>query len=218
MKDAKNGYGILAPKLPRVLDIEDIDGYTIESEDICRLKKFCDCTIENAAAEKVTFEQVVFSGVIFSQVSLASAELTDVRFENCDLSNADLSRAVIYRTEFINCKLMGINLGEATLRDVVFDACNGSYSNFKLSDCKQLCFRGCVLQNADFMEARFAKVYLERCNMRQAQLCGVKLKGMDLSDCDIEGIGIRLEDLNGVKVSALQAVELSKLLGIIIKE
>lgn len=43
------------------------------------------------------------------------------------------------------------------------------------------------------------------------------LKGIDFSTCNIDGIVVDREDLKGVIVNQFQAVELSKLLGIIIK-
>ena len=37
------------------------------------------------------------------------------------------------------------------------------------------------------------------------------------SSCEIQGIGVNIKDLKGLKVNDIQALELSKILGIIIK-
>ncbi len=49
-------------------------------------------------------------------------------------------------------------------------------------------------------------------------MSGTKLKGVDLSSCDIEGIGVRIENLSGAVVSPLQAVSLSRLIGVVVKQ
>ena len=43
------------------------------------------------------------------------------------------------------------------------------------------------------------------------------LRGIDVSTCNIDGIVVDKEDLKGIIVNQFQAVELSKLLGIIVK-
>jgi uncharacterized protein YjbI with pentapeptide repeats len=55
-------------------------------------------------------------------------------------------------------------------------------------------------------------------NFEESQMSGVTLKGIDMSDCQIQSIGVRAEDLEGLVVSPLQAVDLSKLLGLVIKK
>lgn len=47
-------------------------------------------------------------------------------------------------------------------------------------------------------------------------MSGTSLSGIDLSDSNVEGIGIQLEDLRGTIVSPIQAVDFSKLLGLVI--
>jgi len=54
--------------------------------------------------------------------------------------------------------------------------------------------------------------------MKQIQLSGVKLNSVDFSTCDIEGIGARVEDLQGAIISNVQAIEFAGLLGLKIKD
>ena len=49
------------------------------------------------------------------------------------------------------------------------------------------------------------------------EFSGTNLKGIDLTSCEIDGIGARIEDLNGVIVSPEQAISLSGLMGIVVK-
>lgn len=40
------------------------------------------------------------------------------------------------------------------------------------------------------------------------------LRGVDFSTCDIEGINVGVKEIQGMKVSTAQAVELIRLLGV----
>ena len=51
----------------------------------------------------------------------------------------------------------------------------------------------------------------------RAQFVKTPLKNIDLSTSNIEGILIKIQDLKGLIVNDIQAIQLSKLLGIIIK-
>ncbi len=51
----------------------------------------------------------------------------------------------------------------------------------------------------------------------QADLTGAKLRGTDFRGADIEGITVRAEDLRGAVVTPAQAIELARLLGIVIR-
>ena len=51
----------------------------------------------------------------------------------------------------------------------------------------------------------------------RADLTGAKLKGADLRGADIEGITARAEDVRGAIVTPAQAMELARLLGLVIR-
>lgn len=67
-------------------------------------------------------------------------------------------------------------------------------------------------------ESKFSKIGFSNIDMKRIQMVGVELKGMDLRTCNMEGIGVRIEDLNGAIVSNMQVIELAGLLGVVIKE
>ena len=54
-------------------------------------------------------------------------------------------------------------------------------------------------------------------NLQQVEFSGTTLKGIDLTSSEIDGMGARIEDLNGVIVSTDQAASLSRLMGVIVK-
>ena len=53
--------------------------------------------------------------------------------------------------------------------------------------------------------------------MSQTQFSNTHLTGIDLSSCDIEGIAVSLNDVKGLVITQMQALNLLYLLGIKIK-
>jgi uncharacterized protein YjbI with pentapeptide repeats len=206
------------PKLIRGTENNNIKVSIIEDYSSFRDGCISDCKIEKQAASHVCFEGIAFKSVEFKNVVLNSLELTDVRFENCDLSNVDFYGAIIHRTEFVNCKLMGIKLSYATLQNICIQSCNGSFALMSCTQMKRVIFEESIFENSNFQDSRFIKVQFIRCNFKLSQMSGTSLLGIDLSDSNVEGLGIQLEDLRGAKVSPMQAVDFSKLLGLVVKE
>jgi uncharacterized protein YjbI with pentapeptide repeats len=218
MKKAKKSVKILSPRIYEdALTIESIEGFFEDEDQIC-MKLISNCIIEDQSAEKVNFKQVIFRDVTFKNISFSRADIEDVRFENCDLSNVDLSGSLMHRVEFIDCKVLGSNLSEASLQNVVMNKCNARYVNLVFSRCKKFRIEESELSFADFRWSEFTDANFVNTNLQESQLAGTKLEGVDLSMCDIEGICVTPEDIRGAIVSSLQAISLSKLLGIVIKE
>ena len=55
------------------------------------------------------------------------------------------------------------------------------------------------------------------CELYRTQIFRTNLKGIDFSTCNIEGFVVDKDNLKGMVVNQFQAVELSKLLGIVVK-
>ena len=217
MKANKKEYKVVSPKIPDGLDEICLSDNSIKDEDSFSMSIVSDCIIDNQMAKQIRCRHMIFNKVTFVEVSFEGIDLTDVRFENCDLSNVDLSGAVIHRTEFVNCKILGINLSESSLQNVMFDNCVGGYASFMFSHLKQVSFKYCILNNADFQDSKFDKVAFCTSNLQEASMAGTKLGGIDFSDCEIEGLRVKIEDVYGVVVSPMQAVYFSKLLGLIVR-
>jgi uncharacterized protein YjbI with pentapeptide repeats len=75
----------------------------------------------------------------------------------------------------------------------------------------------CSLVSGDFFQATPQKLEFTECNIDQALLSGVKLKGMDLSDCNFDSLHVDIEDLDGCIISDAQAASFVGLLGLIVK-
>jgi uncharacterized protein YjbI with pentapeptide repeats len=217
MEYKKENLKILTPNIPKDLEVLYLSDITIQREDDFTSGIVNNCVIENQDADHVAFKQVVFKNVTFKAGAFRGIDLTDVRFENCDLSNVDLSEAAMQRVEFINCKLVGTNISEATLRNVLFEDCNGRYSIFCFSDYKQVNFSRTLLSNADFHESFFLKVGFFNCTLHQTRMSGTKLKGIDLSSCELEDLDVTVPDLKGCIVAPAQVLGFANILELVVR-
>ena len=71
--------------------------------------------------------------------------------------------------------------------------------------------------NSSISEAKLKNTIFNKIDFTNSQIFNTNLNKIDFSNCNIEGIIIGREDLKGMIVNEFQALELSKLLGIIIK-
>lgn len=195
-------------------------------ETVSQAPAFCDddirsdCRLEHCTlageARRVSLTRAVLRGVRL-QAALPAAELEDVVFDGCDLSGADFSDAILLRTAFRNCRLTGANFGGAALRDVTFEACAAEYVNFRFTRWERAACSGCRCAKADFSESAFSDVRFARTDLRQAQMSGTSLAGMDLTNCNVDGLGARPQDLRGVLFTPEQAVTAAGIIGVRIR-
>lgn len=148
------------------------------------------------------------------------ASFTDVIFENCDLSNARFYEGYFQRVQFIGCKMVGMDAVDARLRNVAFDGSILRMLNLSGAKLTGVCFSECDLsESALRMLQEMKRVSFDRCDMTRAELAGTRLKGIDLTSCRLEGIQLTgTPELRGAYVSSEQAIQLSALLGVILKD
>ena len=218
--------GILSVKRENIIERPHIAGSinqtadieAIGDDDIFSQMIVCERRFEAVKAARVTFQQMRFKNVVFTKSDLSAADIEDVIFENCDLSNLLLTGAVIRRTEFLSCKLLGADFSNASFKNVRFCTCAAKYISFRFAVLDRVMFDECGLGLADFVEAHFSSTKFQKADLRQAQMSGVPLDGIDLSSCDIDGLGARAEDLRGAVFSFEQAIVAAKIIGIVIKD
>lgn len=218
MSTSQKTIKIAKPQLLRGIEDRSINELRLEDESVIENIYITDCEVEVSEASSVNFEGVVFSRVDFNGVKLESLELTDVRFENCDLSNADFSGAIIHRTEFVNCKLIGLKLNDSSLQNVHIENSNGKFVLMNYGEMKNVVITDSIFENSSFQYCKLNKVSFRRCDFKLSQMSGTSLNGMDIGDCEFEGVNLSIDDIKGAIVSPMQAVDFSKLIGLIIKE
>jgi uncharacterized protein YjbI with pentapeptide repeats len=160
---------------------------------------------------------LVFDSVSFANCEIGSINLIDTRFIGCDLSNAMLRRFHATRVDLLDCKLIGMNAFACRWDDVLMDHCDARFAQLGEGRLRRCELRASQLREAGLVRVTFEATKLVDVVLRQADLAETRLAGVDLSACDIEGITLRVEDLRGAIVSAPQAMELSRLLEVVIK-
>jgi uncharacterized protein YjbI with pentapeptide repeats len=154
--------------------------------------------------------------VSFSSAVLRSAEWMDVRFVKCDFSNADLRGLRARRVEFFACRLTGANLCESHWEDVLVEGCESRYAQWADGSLLHCEFVDSRLEETDFRNVNLEANVFRSSNLTKADLTAAQLRGVDLRSTVIDGILVRPEDVRGAHVSAPQAMDLARLLGLII--
>lgn len=217
MRDLKK---IQKPKINANLEIID------NVEELLQLieddEKICDKLIENIDIptideSRVSFDSCVFRNVNFENCTFRYIDLMDITFEKCDLSNIDFSEGSIFRTEFVNCKMIGSKIEDAHLKDCLFKNILGDYSSFAFSKLNKVSFESSSFASSIFMEVKNKYMNFDDCNFKKSVFTKTYLEDVNLSNCEIDGIEIGIPELYKVKVNASQGLELVKLIGLIVE-
>ena len=158
----------------------------------------------------------VFERVVLSQSTVQSVLLRDVRLVKCDLSNAVLRGFEARRVEFIECRLLGMKLNDCRWQDVLVENCDARYAQFNGGAVRSCEFKGTRLDEADFRGVNLEGTTFIDASLRRADLSGARMNSTNLRGADIEGLVVRAEDLKGALVTAPQAMDLARLLGLVI--
>ncbi|MEG1407199.1 MAG: pentapeptide repeat-containing protein [Ruthenibacterium sp.] len=164
-----------------------------------------------------------YKGCTFRQCRFTGAEMTDIFFQNvifdtCDFSGVHAVSASLQKCVFTHCRISGANFSNAGISDVRFVDCHAEDMAFAEALLKNVQFTDCRLSGAVFSDLRPRSVFaFENCALRRAEFLHTTLKGQNLTSCDIDGLALEGPELRGAVVTALQACELAKLLGVIIQ-
>ena len=179
-----------------------------------------DALLEYEDMSYLSFSGCKFENCRFSESSFEKTSFTDCIFKGCDFSNCGGTDCYICRCEILSSKLIGANFSNSVFKEVLFRSCICTYAVFDGSSVRNVCTEGC-----DFSSAELSCCTLKGFAPSDSRFIGASffktmLKGTDFSDCQLEGIKISegFPELKGAVVSPSQALELSALLGIKIKD
>lgn len=182
--------------------------------------KISEIVVEEENYERIGARRTVFENCRFLACDMERCEFSDVIFRRCDFSNTNFRRGYFKRCLFENCKGVGVKMMECLISHVRFSGCMFSYANLDGSKLEYLeaaesSFRAAGISDCFCREVRWEHVELSEVNFFKTSL-----RKMNFTTCEIGGILISDDnsELDGAEVNLFQAVELSKRLGIIIKE
>ena len=206
------------PDLPA--DIEDLR--VITADDFAGGEPIEESVITNAdfTGRRIAGLQVwtsILEGVSLANCAMPSAQWRDVRFMRCDLSNAKLRGLRANRVEFVDCRLTGMEAVECVWEDVLVENCDGKYLQLRDGRAHMCEFRTSDLAEADLSGTSFDGTVFSQVRLNQADLRHSKLRNTDLRGAVIDEITVEAEDVRGAIVSPPQAMDLARLLGLIIR-
>ena len=178
--------------------------------------KFQDETLQ-ASASLLEFEQCFFENMSLTGSELYKTSFTDVMFKGCDLSNTCLRENLFHRVSFMDCKGIGADFSEAYMTNTSFQDCRFRYANLFRTTLKKVVFKNIKMPNGAMGEMKLKDVEFSDCDFTESEFFRTSLDGIDLTTCNISGIHIGIQDLQGLIVSQSQAVDLSRLMGLKIK-
>lgn len=156
--------------------------------------KISEIVVEEENYERIGARRTVFENCRFLACDMERCEFSDVIFRRCDFSNTNFRRGYFKRCLFENCKGVGVKMTECLISHVRFSGCMFSYANLD----------GSKLEYLEAAESSFRAAGISDCFCRE-----VRWEHVELSEVNFFKTSLR---------KMIQAVELSKRLGIIIKE
>lgn len=199
-------------------DLEEIAQQAADDQQDVVGQRFVDMTLGSVDGTCLEFSGCVFERCIFSQNDVKRQSFVDCIFDHCDLSNMRFERAAFQRVRFQNCRMTGISFGDVVWMNVETKDCHMDYASFSDTKLDRVRLAGCRLRECQFNKVTLSHVTFERLDLTRAQWSFSKLNGMDMRSCEIDGWQVDVGDLRGMRVTAVQAMELSRLLGIVIED
>lgn len=215
---------IKAPRLPKSLPLaEDMGAIWQEAA-------YQDGLISHYHFQNIDIAGYDFTGMRFDTVILENCRLlgamldktsfTDVVFDRCDVSNSSLNESYFNRSLWQSCKYLGANFWQSHLSQITITDCNLQYANFDETIWQDAALAGSDCSQAVFSMCRFKGLTFRDCRFIGTNFFQTALRGIDFEPNILEGIIVSddAHELQGAIVSALQAAELAKLLGLVVKD
>ena len=207
----------LPEKLEKVFNVDFISNLE-KFEDIANLYfeniTFCDINIT------FYFENIYFLKCKFFNIDFSRCNYNNIKFQNCIFENCTFENTIFNQVLIDNCNLKNNNFEGASFNNFIVSNSVIKYNNFILSKFN---YAKIIFSNMDYSflsEVTFKNFLTYDTSWAKVEFFKTKLDKIDVSKCNIEGIIIsnNFEELKGMIVSYDQAVSLSKLLGIVLKE
>ncbi|ULQ59547.1 pentapeptide repeat-containing protein [Brucepastera parasyntrophica] len=192
--------------------------------------------IEKAIENDYCINNIAFENEELSEVDASGIEFENVQFIKCDLKKCDFSRSRFYDVDFENCNISLSNFSKTFWKKVKIAESNAAgaqfidsliketkitNSIFDYSNFANSAFTNCVFDNCKFNESYFSESKIKKLQLKKVTFIGTdffktSLRGIDLSDCIIDGIKISADffELKGSKINSQQALELVKVFDI----
>lgn len=208
---------IIKPKL-QVERKPQTDFYKALEENYLYNAQFEDQLFSMIEEEHIHFDSCYFKNVIFEECKFSHIDMMDCIFEGCDVSNIIMSEGCMHRCEFHNCRMVGADFSNMVIKNILFDTNSNRYGNYSCSKLQNCIFKQMDMTSTNLNDMRIKDVIFDSCNLSLCEFIHTPLTNIDVSTSNIEGITITVDSMKGLCVSPNQAIDLSKLLGLKVKD
>ena len=101
---------------------------------------------------------------------------------------------------------------------MLLERCDARYGQFNDGGLRCSDFVDSYFDEADLRKVNLENTRWIRSGLSRADLTGAKLTGADLRGATIDGMIVKPPDVSGAIVSASQAMDLARLLGLVVRE
>lgn len=210
-------WNMIKPVLDRK-DLQSAEADTLLQQTHHELIHVVDGDLSEEEFDDLTLEKVCCESVVFNQVTIDDLTVLDSSFSKCSFAGAVIEHSHFTRTELVSTRLQGIQLTELSATDTAFITSKLNDANFRYAKLKNVLFRQCDLTAADFIGATLENVVFEDCELNGVNFSQATLKNIDLSGSRITDVVISPEAIKEVFVDTGQAIYLSSLFGLKIKD
>lgn len=194
--------------LPQTLIEDMVENCTVKGQ-----------TVDGGKYVGTRFRRVVFRNCRFTATDFTRCEWIETRFEDCDLSGAEFTDGYWENSLCRSVKGIGLRMSDSYLADTVFEDCLLRYVDLSRSKWKGGALLRCDLREGFLNECKLIRFRIEGCDLTRTEIVKTMLSGLDLSDCEIDGLicSDSLAELRGALIDPGQAVNIVRRLGIKIK-
>jgi uncharacterized protein YjbI with pentapeptide repeats len=180
-------------------------------------------SVNNLSLKEIKASNVIVDCGIFNHINLSGSKLekiklNDIKMSECNFSNLDAFESFWLRIEISDSKLTGLKLNSSTLEDIFIQNSNSQFLQMRFSKAVRLYCESCNLRGSDFENTDLSGCKFINCDLSEAEFSGCTLKGADLRGSNLEKIKIGVKEIKGAIVNTSQALFLSGLLGIDIRD
>lgn len=188
----------------------------------CFAEEFKELNLHAQTIKHSEFEDCTFVSCDFSETLFHSCRLIDCRFENCNLAVMKLTDTIVSGTEFMSCKMIGIDWSMCDWNSLL----NGNPIRYKNSILNDSNFYGLTLEGVEIVESQAKDVDFSSGTFIRANFKSSDFKGALFDDTNLEyanftnsvntNINLRKNRLKGAIFNRYEATFLLENIGIVL--
>lgn len=218
MEKVKQNYSLQFIKMKKPNRYEEPSNLQVSmdlEDSIITYKYFKDIKI-TYPLRGISFDNCVFENCTFV-ADIKNCTFFNTKFSKCEMSNIMFMSVGFHSCLIEKCHMVGINYVDTKIKNTDILG-----NHMKLSILSHTYLDKCIFKDINMSSSSFDGVYFdentfEEVDMREAEIYNTDMAGVDITGCNIDGIKIQPDNVRGMIVNEVQAIELINILGVVIK-